>query len=318
MAQRKKSEAKKNTWDILKLFSDKTRLRILHLLRRSELSVGEMQEILAMEQSRISTQLAKIGGALLLQRSEGKKNFYSIREDITAETKTLLDATLRATAADADVQNDETNRAQIIEKRTSAAQEYFDAIARSGADAYVPGRSDGGVIEMLVALLPPLVIADLGSGRGFISLRLAPAAKKIFCIDNSKETISEGKKFMQRHGVENVEFILSDIQQVKLPDASADVALLSQSLHHASSPANALAEALRILKPGGKIIILDLNKHGYEKARELYSDRWLGFPETQIRVWLEELGFKNVRVQILPAENRKLKFQPLFACGEKA
>lgn len=307
-----------NAWNILKLFSDRTRLRILHLLKREQLSVGELQDILGMGQSRISTHLAQLLKLKVVSlRREGKKAFYSLAGTLPPNTRKLLDATFESIADDPEIRSDEAALARVIEKRTAATQEYFDAIAKRDGNAAVPGRSDGGIIQMLLSLVPPLTIADLGSGRGIISQRLALSAKKIFCIDNSKTTLDEGREFMKKHGVKNVEFILGDIQNVPLKNASVDVALLSQSLHHASRPKDAINEAFRILKPGGKIIILDLNKHPYEIARERYHDTWLGFTKSDIEAWLAESGFQKTSSLVFPADDKKLKFETLFARGEK-
>lgn len=307
-----------NAWNILKLFSDRTRLRILLLLKREQLSVGELQDILSMGQSRISTHLALLLKLKIVAlRREGKKAFYSLPAVLPETTKALLDATFNSIADDPEIRADEAALARVIEKRTAATQAYFDAIAKHDGNASVPGRSDGGIIQMLLSLVPPLVIADLGSGRGIISQRLALSAKKIYCIDNSKTTLDEGREFMQQHGVKNVEFMLGDIEKVPLKSACVDVALLSQSLHHANHPAAALAEAFRILKPGGKIIILDLNKHPYEIARERYHDTWLGFSKAEIETWLAETGFQKIASLVFPADDKKLKFETLFARGEK-
>lgn len=307
-----------NAWNILKLFSDRTRLRILHLLKREQLAVSELQDILGMGQSRISTHLAQLLKLKIVAlRREGKKAFYSISGTLPEKTRTLLEATFASIASDAEIRADEAALARVLEKRTAATQEYFDAIARRDGNATVPGRSDGGIIQMLLSLMPPLVIADLGSGRGIISQRLALSAKKIYCIDNSKTTLEEGREFMKKHGVKNVEFMLGDIEKIPLKNASVDVALLSQSLHHANHPSATLAEAFRILKPGGKIIILDLNKHPYEIARERYHDTWLGFSKSEIENWLSGAGFQKISSLVFPADDRKLKFETLFARGEK-
>lgn len=307
-----------NPWNILKLFSDNTRLRILHLIAREKLSVGELQDILGMGQSRISTHLAQmLKLRVVTQKPDGKKTFYALSETLSGTTKNLLETTFKSIENDPKIREDENARARVIEKRTAATQAYFDAIAKKNGANSVPGRSDGGIIQMLLALMPALTIADLGSGRGIISQQLAPRAKKIFCIDNSKETLREGREFMKQHGIKNVEFLLGDIQKVPLESAGMDVALLCQSLHHASVPESAIAEAYRILKPGGKIIILDLNKHGYEIARERYHDLWLGFSKQEIENWLVATKFKKISSLLLPSDDQKLKFETLFAVGEK-
>ena len=126
-------------------------------------------------------------------------------------------------------------------------------------------------------IVPPIVVADLGAGEGIISQLLAERAKKVYCIDSSKSMVRIGSELAQKKNLSNLIYKLGDIEKVPLGDASVDLALMSQSLHHARHPEKALQEAFRILSPGGQLVVLDLKKHGFEKAHELYGDLWLGF-----------------------------------------
>jgi ArsR family transcriptional regulator len=142
-----------------------------------------------------------------------------------------------------------------------------------------PGRSWDAIGHFLLRLVPQINIADLGAGEGTISQLLAERAKKVFCIDSSKSMVRLGTDLAKKKNLSNLIYKQGDIEEVPLPAKSVDLALMSQSLHHAQRPEKALAEAFRILKPGGQLVVLDLKKHQFEKARELYKDQWLGFGE---------------------------------------
>src|SRR5262249_43370466 len=155
---------------------------------------------------------------------------------------------------------------------------------------YVPGRSWKGFAETLLALMPPVVIADLGAGEGTFSQLLARRAKKVIAIDNSEKMVEYGAELARTHGLKNFEYRLGDIEDIPIRDRTVDVAFFSQALHHAPHPERAVAEAYRILKPGGRILILDLERHTHEQARELYADLWLGFTEVEIDNFLRKAG----------------------------
>ena len=174
---------------------------------------------------------------------------------------------------------------QLVLKRsakTTCAAISMNLAGRFGKD-YVPGRSWKALAEMLLRLLPPLVIADLGAGEGTLALMLAQRAAKVIAVDSSEKMVEYTAGIAERNGVENIEYRLGDLEELPLADGEADIALLHQSLHHAIHPERALAEAWRILKPGGRIVIMDLLKHNFEQARELYADVWLGFSQPRWR-----------------------------------
>ena len=183
--------------------------------------------------------------------------------------------------------------------------------------AYVPGRSWKGIAEALLKLLPPMVIADLGAGEGTIAQLMAQRAEKVIAIDNSEKMVEFGSELARKHGITNLEYRLGDLEDVPIPSSTVDLAFLSQALHHAPHPERALAEAWRILKPGGRIAILDLNRHQFEEAREMYADIWLGFTELEIEQYLKAAGFQKLETAIGHREQEAPYFETMLVIGEK-
>jgi ArsR family transcriptional regulator len=171
---------------------------------------------------------------------------------------------------------------------------------------------------MLLRLMPPLIIADLGAGEGAFALLLAQQAKKVIAVDTSTKMIEVGREQARRHGLANVEFRLGDMEEVPIGDAEVELVFFSQSLHHALHPEPALAEAARILKPGGRVVILDLARHRFEEAREIYADEWLGFSEAELESLLQKAGFIHIEAAVVDKETEPPQFQTLLAIGEKA
>lgn len=306
----------KPAWDTLKTLADPTRLRILNLLSHDELSVAELQEALGMAQSRISSQLAVLRQSeLVADRREGKKSFYSLSPNIPATEAALLKAALAAAADSPETQDDVANLDHVIAKRRRQAEEYFNLIAGRLGKNYCPGRSWEGIGHFLLYLVPKIRVVDLGAGEGLISQLLARHAEHVYCVDSSTRMVEVGSELAKRNKLDNLEYILGDIEDTSLPDQSVHLALLSQALHHALRPEKAIAEAFRLLKPGGRLVILDLKEHTFEKAHELYADRWLGFPENKLHHWLKAAGFENVEVTAVAKEEVEPQFETLLASG---
>ena len=302
---------------ILKVVAEPNRLRILLLLRAEELSVAELQEILTMGQSTISTHLSQLKNAGLVEdRRTGKSSLYRLT---TSGGGAVLDQLLdRAKSEIPEAAADRLAMRGVLKKRQDKMRSFFDSVAgRLGKD-YVPGKSWKSIAEALLRLMPPMVIADLGAGEGAFSLLLAQHAKKVIAVDTSAKMIEVAREHALRNGVKNVEFRLGDMEEVPIKAATADLVWISQSLHHALHPGRALAEANRILRPGGRIVILDLVKHRFEEARELYADEWLGFSETDLESMLEEAGFHDVQTSVVYKEPETPNFQTLLAVADKA
>ena len=170
---------------------------------------------------------------------------------------------------------------------------------------------------MLMTLLPPLVIADLGAGEGTLALLLSRRAKKVIAVDNSEKMVEFGASVARKHKMRNLEYRQGDLEALPIAGGTVDVALFSQSLHHALHPERAIEEARRVLRRGGRVVILDLVKHHFEEARELYADRWLGFTEVELQRLLHSAGFKNAQTSVVHREADPPHFETILATGEK-
>ncbi len=302
----------------MRLLSDPTRARIIFLLSRGELSVGELQEILGMRQSRISTHLSLLRKAgLALDRRDGKNSFYALSESLPAGVQKILEAAIQATAQDPLTLADQRSLKRLAEKRRRRTEQHFNLVAERLGKNYCPGRSWESIGQMLILLTPRVKIADLGAGDGTVSRLLARQAEFVHCIDNSPRMVELGRSLAKKEQLKNVDYVLGDIEKVPLPDRSVDIALLSQALHHAENPKKALSEAFRILKPGGRLLILDLRAHRFEKAREIYADRWLGFKENDLHDWLDEIGFIRPEVRVVAKETQEPGFETLLGTAVK-
>tara|TARA_B110000483_G_scaffold152291_1_gene181139 strand:+ start:4612 stop:5550 length:939 start_codon:yes stop_codon:yes gene_type:complete len=304
------------TWDILKLLSDPTRVRLISLLRAEELSVGELGEILDMAQSRISSQLAQLRAHDLVQdRREGKKAFYILQPNLSAQAVTLLSAACEAVAEEKELVEDKSNLNRVLQKRRAHQEQYFNLIAGKLGKNYCPGRSWEAIGHLALKLAPKIEVADLGAGEGLISQLLARRVAKVWCIDNSPRMVEVGTELAAKNGLANLTYKLGDIETVPLPDRSVDLAILSQALHHAQHPDVAIQEAYRILKPGGQLLLLDLKAHTFEKAREIYADVWLGFSENSLHGFIRSAGFDQVEVTTVSREEQAPYFETLLASG---
>ncbi|HTS27022.1 MAG TPA: metalloregulator ArsR/SmtB family transcription factor [Bryobacteraceae bacterium] len=297
----------------LRLAADPTRLRILLLLEQEELSVAEVQEILVKGQSQISTHLAQLKQAGLVDdRRTGKNAFYKSRAP--AE---LMDLLRQAAKEVPEAERDRDALRLVLRKRRDTMRRYFDELAGKFGRQYVPGRSWKGIAEAMLKLLPPMVIADLGAGEGTISQLMAQRARKVIAIDNSEKMVEFGAELARKHGIGNLEYRLGDLEDVPIRSGTVDLAFLSQALHHAVHPERALAEAWRIVKPGGRVAVLDLNRHHFEEARELYADLWLGFTELEMEKFLKGAGFRGVETALVYREPEAPHFETLLGTGEK-
>jgi ArsR family transcriptional regulator len=301
----------------LRAVADPNRLRILLLLKVEELSVAELQEILVMGQSTISTHLSQLKHAGLVEdRRIGKNSLYQLKTGGMGTT--LAGLLTQAYNEIPEAEGDQAAMRRVVKKRQDRMRSFFDSVAgRLGKD-YVPGKSWKSLSEAFLRLLPPMVIADLGAGEGAFALLLAQRATKVIAVDTSAKMIEVGREQALQHGVKNIEYRLGDMEQIPIGDDEVDLVFFSQSLHHALHPERAVLESWRVLKPGGRIVILDLQKHRFEEARELYADEWLGFSEAEVEAMLVNAAFVSVETSIVHKETETPQFQTLLAVGNKA
>lgn len=298
-----------------RLLADPNRLRLLLLLEQEELSVAELQEILSLGQSTISTHLAQLKAEELVEdRRTGKHVLYRLKPIGIAG---LLDVMRQGAREIPEAGLDVAALRLVLARRQDKVRAYFDELAGKFGRHYVPGRSWKGLAETVLKLLPPLVIADLGAGEGMMAQLLAQRAERVIAVDSSEKMVEFGAGLARKHGLANLDYRLGDMEQLPIEDEIVDVAFFSQSLHHAPHPERALGEAYRILRPGGRIAVLDLLKHHFEEARELYADLWLGFSEAELTRLMEVAGFACCETAIVHREEQAPHLQTLLATGDK-
>ncbi len=303
----------------LRALSDPTRLRIVALLEKDELSVHELVEITRMGQSRISTHLGLLqDSGLVHSRREGKRTFYGLNTESNGTIKEFISLATRGARELPEHGSDQINLKRILNRRREQAQVYFNQIAGRFDRVYGPGRSWQAFGHLLLRILPPLTVADLGSGEGLLSELLARRCKKVIAVDNSEKIVAFGAAKAKKNNLKNLEFRLGDLQEPPIEPESVDLVILSQALHHAAEPAKAVASAWRILRPGGQIMILDLAKHNFTRAHEAYGDHWLGFAESDLQRWLEAAGFRKIEISIVAREEEPPHFETILASGVKA
>jgi ubiquinone/menaquinone biosynthesis C-methylase UbiE/DNA-binding HxlR family transcriptional regulator len=307
-----------STLNSLRTLSDRTRARLMHVLQAEELSVAEIQEILGMGQSRISTHLAQLKRAGLVQdRRVGKNIYYSWTATGPINEPELRSIVRMAVADLPEAASDQLSLQHVIAKRKNRSREYFNKLAGKFGRSYCPGRSWQALAHLLLTMIPSIDVADLGAGEGTLSQILAKNARKVIAVDISERMVEVGSKLAKDQGFTNLEYRLGDLEEPPISENSIDLAIFSQALHHANSPQKAIAAARRILRDGGRLVILDLLAHGFEQARELYADLWLGFSEVELFRLLGQAGFRESEVQVVSREPDSPHFQTVLATGVK-
>jgi ubiquinone/menaquinone biosynthesis C-methylase UbiE/DNA-binding transcriptional ArsR family regulator len=307
-----------STLKSLRALADPTRLRIVALLERDELSVNELQEITGLGQSRVSTHLSLLAETgLLASRRDGKRTFYRLNPTADAEIREFTRLAMRGARELKENEADQVNLRRVLARREEQAQVYFNQVAGRFDRSYGPGRTWQAFGHLLLRMLPPLEVADLGSGEGLLAELLARRCKRVIAVDNSEKMVSFGARKAKKNGLDNLEFRQGDLQSPPIEPGSVDLVILSQALHHAEEPQKAIEAAHRILRRGGRVMILDLVKHRFEKARELYGDRWLGFAESDLQRWMEGAAFSEIEIAKVAREEQEPCFETLLATGTK-
>lgn len=304
-----------STSRLLKALADETRLRILHLLAQEELSGTDLMEILNMGQSRVSTHLALLKEVgLVVDRRHGRKSLYHIAPGPAAG---LWEDVLEENRSSPEFQADLAGLDALRERRKLESRAYFDRVAAAFGEQILPGRTWEGLARALLHLLPRGRYADLGIGDGLLTLMLAEIAERVTAVDMSKEMLNQLRARAAAKNIDNIELVEAEIEDLPLPDASFDVVVMSQVLHHAIAPEKALAEARRILVPGGRLLVIDLLAHMEEWVRDQLQHVHLGFAEAQLETLLADAGFDRLVVQRAARDPQPPHFMTLVATGVK-
>ena len=288
---------------LLRLLGDETRLRLLRLLARESLNVSELTAVLGVAQSGVSRHLGLLRDAgLVIEERSGPYSWYRLAPDASGNGAAdanpsrrhlwawLGDEFRRATRAT------EEDDARLEEVRRLRKEDFVE----HGRDRrqLVPGRSWAAWARALGLLLPPLDVADLGCGEGYLTIETARWARRVLAIDRSEAVIARARALADRRKLDNIDWRQGELERLPADDASVDLALLSQALHHADDPSAALGEAWRITRPGGRVLVLDLRAHDQAWVRGKLGDRWLGFDDQELARLLRAAGFADVTVRV--------------------
>jgi ArsR family transcriptional regulator len=303
---------------LYRLLGDEARLRLLRVLDKDRFNVKELTGILGLAQSGVSRHLGLLKDSeLVVEERDGAYSFYRLSpevKDSTAPLWPLLQSQFAAAEQSPLVRADESRLQEVLRLR----RENFEHVGPDTRDGrqLVPGRSWAAWSRALGLLLPPLDVADLGCGEGYLTVETARWAKHVTAVDRSAGVLARAKALAERKKLKNITWKKGEIEKLPIETGTLDVALLSQALHHASEPAKSLEEAWRILRHGGRLLILDLRPHDETWVRDKLGDRWFGFSDEHLSGLLARAGFIDVRVA-LGARRTNDPFAVVLAIGTK-
>jgi SAM-dependent methyltransferase len=282
---------------VFRLLGDEARLRLLRLLAAERLNVTELTGILGIAQSGVSRHLGLLrDSGLVEERREGGFTYYQVptadSRNGTAPLWQMLDAHFADSAEEPVARADRARLKEVLRLRKESFANHGDG------QQLVPGRSWAAWARALGHLLPAWDVADLGCGDGYLTVEAAGWARRVIAIDRSADVLSRAHALARRRGVSNIVWQQGDLERVALVDHAVDVTLLSQALHHAAAPERALAESVRITRPGGRVLVLDLRRHDEAWVRDRLGDRWLGFDDAQLGKLMTAAGLADVHVDV--------------------
>ncbi|MGH9410534.1 MAG: metalloregulator ArsR/SmtB family transcription factor [Vicinamibacterales bacterium] len=305
---------------LFRLLGDAARLRLLRLLAAERLNVTELTAIVGLAQSGVSRHLGLLKEAGLVdERREGGFSYFGLTAAVReggngfGPVWPLLGAHFEQTAATSEGRADVARLEEVRRLRKENFVEHGAGLERR---QIVPGRSWAAWSRALAHLLPRVVVADLGCGEGYLAIEASRFASRVIAVDRSSVVLDRARALARRRRVGTVQWKRGELERLPMKDATVDVALLSQALHHATKPERALAEAARITRPGGRVLVLDLRSHGETWVRERLGDKWLGFEDGELERMLAAAGLTDVRVTV-GARRARDPFTVLIASGTK-
>jgi ArsR family transcriptional regulator len=296
----------------LRALSDPTRVRLLAVLTDEELTVAELVRVVDVPQPRVSTHLARLKEAgLALDRGSGQHRFYRIADgSMSQAARSAWEAVRSQLEGDPQVERDRQRRTAVLAAR-KGGQSWIDRVAGSLDRHYSPGRTWESLARALVLATDLGDVADLGAGDGAIAELLAPSAKSIYGLDKSARMVEAGRERLRRAQLSHVKLEQGDMHHVPLADATVDFVLLQQSLQYAEDPQRVLAEASRILRPGGRGLVVTLAAHKHDEVRSGYGHVHLGFRPAQLSRFAERAGLEVVHTTSAGRERRPPQFEAL-------
>jgi ArsR family transcriptional regulator len=291
--------------DHLSALADTTRSRILLLLDRHELTVGELCTVIQLPQSTVSRHLkALTDTGWISARSEGTSNLYSLtRDELDPAARRLWSLVREQVGTTAAAVQDSRRAQSVLAERRTKSQEFFS----SSAGQWDRLRDELFGERFHFAALPAFAdpswtVGDLGCGTGQAAAAIAPFVTHVIAVDGSSPMLQAAKKRL--NGIANVELRRGDLEELPIDDARLDAAMLTLVLHHLPAPETALNEVARVMKPGARLMLVDMLPHDRDNYRQQFGHVWLGFSEDQVRRLLVDAGFENVRFAPLSPDPR--------------
>jgi ArsR family transcriptional regulator len=302
--------------DHLSALADTTRSRILLLLDRHELTVTELCGIMQLPQSTVSRHLKALADSgWISARAEGTSNVYAMARDVDGSARRLWALVREQVGPTPAAMNDQRRAQTVLAERRTKSQEFFS----SSAGQWDRLRDELFGERFHLAALPAFAdsewtVGDLGCGTGQLTAALAPFVRHVIAVDASAAMLQAAKKRL--HGFENVELRRGDLEELPIDEGRLDAATLGLVLHHLPEPGRALADVARVLKPRGRLLIVDMLPHDRESYRQQMGHVWLGFSDEHVRRILDESGFGDVRIVPL-SPDPKSKGPGLFVATAK-
>jgi ArsR family transcriptional regulator len=301
--------------DLLRLFGDPTRLRLAYLLGKTELTVAEITQITQLPQSRVSTHLGKLRDAgVLRDRRDGSLAYYVMNDGKMPSNVSRLWALLGRDLSEPVLRSDQ-ERCQAVLRARKGGANWPDAVAGQMERHYSPGRTWEATAVGMLGLIHLGDVLDAGSGDGAIAALLAPRSRHVTCLDVSPKVLQACRKRLQ--GLVNVDFVLGDVQSLRFADASFDQVLLLNILTYAAEPARVMAEAARVLRPGGDLVVTTLASHEKPDVTAGYGHVHTGFRPQVLRDWLTDARLVVDRCEVTSREKRPPHFAVVSAFARK-
>ena len=300
----------------LKVLSDPTRVRLLALLEGEELTVAELAAITRLAQPRVSTHLARLKEAdLVRDRRAGVSAYYRFNGDTLDPGEARLWEALRDSTDDPLLRQDAERLPAVLATR-AADQNWADSVAGDMERHYSPGRTWEALARSTLPLLEPGDVLDVASGDGVLGELLAPHARRYVCVDSSARVVNAARERLRKYP--HVEVLEGDMQALDFPAAQFDLVLLMHALTYADRPAQAIAEAARVLRPGGRLVATCLGKHEHRAAVTPYGHVNLGFTVKELRRHAEKAGLEVTVCEAVTREKRPPHFEVLTLLARKA
>jgi SAM-dependent methyltransferase len=287
---------------LYRLLGDEARLRLLRVLAQDRFNVTELTGVLGLAQSGVSRHLGLLKDAgLVAEERDGAYSYYTLSSGVRGNGHgplwPLLETQFAAAGHSAAIRADESRLQEVLRLRRENFDQHAGPDTRDGRQL-VPGRSWAAWSRALAHLLPAADVVDIGCGEGYLTIEVARWAKRVIAVDRSTAVLARAKALAGRRRAANITFKRGELEKLPLDSASVDIALLSQALHHADVPAVALAEAVRVVRPGGRVLVLELRAHHEAWVREKLGDRHLGFSDDDLAALLRDAGLTGVRVSV--------------------